>query len=234
MFGLKPPLYYLPGKAPSDAPALRTPSPPTPGPPRGVPPNPGTPLCPPQPAAAEGDLGVKLLSSSTLQRFWGRGKRGRGASREPWHGSAVFWGAWIPLSSAAATPSPWGFLPVPEEPGALWPRRDGQKCGMRCVLGCGSPLAAPSLPGHGDLGHQSFLCHPRPQLRPPRQRRGRGGSPRGDLGSSGGAGAGAGGVRPGFVLRVSVLGGLWGAQGWELGVPWGCSWGAASGWEPRP
>lgn len=137
MFGLKPPLYYLPGKAPSDAAASPPHSlSPHSGVSPGVPPNPGTPLCPPQSVAAKGNLGVNLLSSSTLLEVLGLGEVGQGGSREPWHGTAVFWGARIPLSSPAATPSPWGFLPLPDEPGAFWPGWDGEKCGLCCVLGC--------------------------------------------------------------------------------------------------
>lgn len=98
---------------------------------------------------------------------------------------------------------------------------------MRCVLGWGSLLAAQSLRGHGDLGHQSLLCHPSRQLRPPRQPATEEDSPRAGLGSIHGAGARARGVHPGGVLRVSVLGGFgvlkagsWrysGAQGVYLG-----------------
>lgn len=137
MFGLKPPLYYLPGKAPSDAAAspLHSLSP-HPGVSPWGPPQPGdSPLSSPA-SGSQGRFGGELTFYQQLIKGFGVWEGERGGSREPWHGTAVFWGARIPLSSLAATPSPWGFLPLPEEPGALWLGWDGEKCGVRCVLGC--------------------------------------------------------------------------------------------------
>lgn len=206
MFGLKPPLYYLPGKAPSDAAASppHSLSPHSGVSPRGSPQPGDSPLSAPA-SASQGRFGGEVTFFHHLIEVLGSGEGGRGGSREPWHGTAVFWGAWIPLSSPAATPSPWGFLPLPEEPGAFWPRQDGQKCGMRCVLGWGSLLAAPSLRGHGDLGHQSLLCHPSRQLQPPRQPAREGDPPGGVWGASVGLGRELGGCVRGVCSGVGFI-----------------------------
>lgn len=94
-----------------------------------------------------------------------------------------------PLSPLAATPSPWGFLPLPEE------RRDGGKCGMLgCVLGC----QPHHCQGTGIWGTKVCCATPAPAV----AGEGGGSPPGGGLGSI----SEVWGVLS--VLRVSVLRGL--------------------------
>lgn len=173
MFGLKPPLYYLPGKAPSDAAA--GPSSPR-GSPCGVPPPllGDTPLSAPT-SGSRGGFGGQVTFSQHLIGVWGSGELG-GGGKQPWCSAARLFGVLgSPPLLLLPLLHPGGVSPLPEEPGwggQFWPRRDGEKCWVCCVLGWGSPLTVPLPPERGDSvvgGHQSLLCRPSRQHRPPRQ-----------------------------------------------------------------
>lgn len=194
MFGLKPPLYYLPGKAPSDA-AASSPhslSPHSGVSPWGPPPTRGLPFVPA--SGSQGQFGGELTFFQRLIRGFGVGRKGeRGEQRALARHCSVLGCLDPPLSSCCHSLTP-GVSPCPRgAEGVLAKMGWGE---MRDVLCFGVP--ASSLRGHGDLGHQSLLCHPS------RQGGGRG-IPRGGLGSSGGVG-----VHAGCVLRLSALRGLWG------------------------
>lgn len=115
MFGLKPPLYYLPGKAPSDAAA--GPSSPR-GSPCGVPPPllGDTPLSAPT-SGSRGGFGGQVTFSQHLIGVWGSGELGGGAS-SPGAALQGFLGCLDPpLFSCCRSSTPGGFLPSPRSRG---------------------------------------------------------------------------------------------------------------------
>lgn len=153
-------------------PTLCTPSPPTPGSPPGVPPNPGTPLCPPPASGSQGRFGGELTFFQRLIKGFGVGEKGeRGEQRALARLCSVL-GCWIPPLSSCCHSLTLGVSPSPRGEagwGEMW---DAELC-------FGVPVS--SLPGHGDLGHQSLLCHPSRQPRPPQQPGREGDPPRGGV-----------------------------------------------------
>lgn len=213
MFGLKPPLYYLPGKAPSDAAAS---SPHSLSPHSGVspwgPPQPGdSPLSAPA-SGSQGQFGGELTFFQRLIRGFGVGRKGeRGEQRALARHCSVLGCLDPPLSSCCHSLT-LGVSPCLQgAEGVLAKMGWGEKCGMCCVLGC--------QPRHCEAtaiwGTKVCCATPAGSSGPRSSRRGRG-IPPGGLGSIGGVGVHAGCV-------------LWGGFGVRAGGSWRCSGGAGSG-----
>lgn len=195
MFGLKPPLYYLPGKAPSDAAASppHSLSPHSRVSPRGSPQPGDSPLSAPA-SASQGRFGGEVTFFHHLIEVLGSGEGGRGGSREPWHGTAVFWGAWIPLSSPAATPSPSGFLRSPRSRGRSGRGGMGRNVGCAVFWGGGPCWQPRHCEGTGIWGTKVCFATPAGSSGPRGSRRGRGIPPGGFGEHQWGWGASSGGA----------------------------------------
>lgn len=127
-----------------------------------------------------------------------------------------------------------GVSPAPRGAGGVLAEAGWAEMRDALRFGVGVPAGSPVTARARGFGAPKFALPPQPAAPAPAAAGEGGGSPRGGLGSISGAGARARAVRAGCVLRVSVLGGLWGAQGWGLEVLWGCRlrvrvWGAHLG-----
>lgn len=183
-------------------PALRTPSPPTPGSPPGVPPQPGdSPLSAPA-SGSQGQFGGELTFFQRLLRgLWCRGKEGEGGAESPGTALQCFGVLGSPSLLLLPLPHPGGCSLSPKSRGRSG--KDGMGRNAGCAVFWGASLVTARA---RRFGAPKFAVPPQPAAPAPAAAGEGGGIPRGGLGSIGGVG-----VRAGCVLRVSVLRGFWGA-----------------------